>query len=141
MAVLRVIGDVHAQIDFVIRKGKRSYLDLITDVPFSVQVGDMGDDEAYSLLASQVDSAAHRFFPGNHDFYDCLPEHCLGDFGEMLLGGVQFFFIRGAASVDKSKLLETGRRVERKLWFPEEELDDKQMDGARQQFVQSRPLM
>lgn len=141
MAVLRVIGDVHAQIDFTIREGKSCFLDLIAGVPFSVQIGDKGDDEAYAELTSQVDPAAHRFFPGNHDHYDCLPAHCLGDFGEVSLGGVQFFFVRGAASLDKKKLLETGRRIGRQLWFPEEELDAKQMAAAQEQFIQSKPLI
>jgi len=139
MVALRVIGDVHAQIDFVMREGRRSYLDLIAGAPCTVQLGDMGDCETYAELESEVDPAAHRFFPGNHDHYDCLPIHCLGDFGEVSLGGICFFFVRGAASIDKDKLLATGKRLGRTLWFPQEELNDTQMAVVKEYFSDARP--
>lgn len=109
------------------------------DCTHSVQLGDLGDDEAYTEIESQVDSAAHRFFAGNHDHYHCLPVHSLGDFGEVTLGGVAFFFVRGAASMDKAKLLETGKRIGRQLWLAEEELRDDQMSAARQEYSAAKP--
>lgn len=141
MSALRVIGDVHAQIDFALRRGRRCYLELIEGCPCTLQIGDMGDREAYEVLVSRVDASTHRFFAGNHDHYDCLPAHSLGDFGTSLLGGVQFFFLRGAASIDKQKLQEMGHRVGRKLWFSEEELNDEQMAKARHEFVQAKPAI
>jgi hypothetical protein len=87
--MLRVIGDVHGQIqpdDLLFGKSK-PYLELITEAPYSVQVGDMGDGETYQQLVINVDASRHRFFPGNHDHYDQLPPHSLGDFGAVCWGG------------------------------------------------------
>lgn len=139
MTQLRVIGDVHAQIDFALRRGAPTYLELIANCGHSVQLGDMGDGEAYAELEAQVDAQNHRFFPGNHDHYNCLPTHCLGDYGVATLGGVTFFFVRGAASTDKDKLLRVGRSRGRQLWFEEEELTDHQMSEAKELFGQVRP--
>ena len=119
---LRIIGDVHAQVDFSLRKDRASYLEIIAGCSYSVQIGDMGDAEAYDALVEHVDSTKHRFFGGNHDHYPFVPSHHLGDFGFHSIGGVDFFFVRGAKSSDKKKLLETGERLGRTLWYPEEEL-------------------
>ena len=88
---------------------RRSYLDLIAGVDRSVQIGDMGDAETYQLLADLVDVGKHRFFPGNHEHFPDLPPHCLGDFGATCWGGVDFFFVRGAASSDRDKLVRMGQ--------------------------------
>jgi len=141
MSTLRVIGDVHAQIapEDVARRNARSYLEIIADAAYSVQIGDMGDGQAYDVLKEHVDASRHRFFPGNHDHYDCLPPHALGDFGAATLGCVEFFFVRGASSADKAKLLDMGRRVGKTLWFAEEELTDDQMRAAETAYLAARP--
>ena len=94
---LRIIGDVHAQVDFVLRREAHGYLELIADCDYSVQLGDMGDAETYAELNRVADVERHRFFGGNHDHYSHLPPHALGDYGPVNLGGVEFFFIRGAS--------------------------------------------
>ena len=99
---LRVIGDVHAQIDFTLGRDKASYLDILSGCEFSVQVGDMGDEEAYKELIEHVDPKFHRFFAGNHDHYPFLPSHSLGDFGSKSIGGINFFFVRGHGPETKS---------------------------------------
>ena len=76
-----------------------------------------------AFLREHVDARRHRFFPGNHDHHDELPPHCLGDYGDVNLGGVRFFFARGAASMDKEKLLRVGRQLGKRVWDPREELD------------------
>ena len=83
---------LHGQIDFALRKNARPYLESISECPFSVQIGDMGDAETYAELTSMVDATRHRFFGGNHDHYDFLPTYSLGDFGKFCLGGIDFFF-------------------------------------------------
>ena len=140
---LRIVGDVHGQItpDDVMSPGARTYLELIEGASESVQIGDMGDGETYQQLQASVDPRRHRFFPGNHDHYDCLPSHCLGDFGSHTLGGVDFFFIRGAASTDRDKLLRLGRELGKALWFAEEELTDAQMQEAEQAYLAGRPAI
>ncbi|WP_254507601.1 metallophosphoesterase [Anatilimnocola floriformis] len=141
--MLRIIGDVHAQIgtDDLLKHGAQPYLELIAEVEHSVQIGDMGDGIAYEQLIAGVDSTRHRFFPGNHDHYHCLPPHSLGDFGPVALGGVEFFFIRGAASTDREKLLRVGRELGRTLWFAEEELSIEQMQSAAAVYTAARPTI
>ncbi len=141
MATLRVIGDVHGQIDLenlCTRRGQ-PYLDIIAGVPFSVQIGDMGDGETYDQLIQSTDPSCHRFFPGNHDHYDQLPPHSLGDFGAASLGGVEFFFVRGAASKDRDKLIRLGQQLGKTLWFEQEELSEDQMRAVEQEYRKCRP--
>jgi hypothetical protein len=138
---LRVIGDVHAQIEpaDLFTRDARPYLEIIADAAFSVQLGDMGDQGTYEQLVARVDAGRHRFFPGNHEQYDRLPPHSLGDFGPVLLGGVDFFFIRGAWSSDREKLIQLGREQGKTLWFKEEELTEEQMRAAEREYLRARP--
>ena len=138
---LRVIGDVHAQIDDadLFTREARPYLEIIADAACSIQLGDMGDRETYARLAADVDAGRHRFFPGNHDHYDRLPPHSLGDFGPVLLGGVGFFFIRGAWSSDREELIQLGREQGKTIWFKQEELTDEQMGAASEEYLRVRP--
>jgi predicted phosphodiesterase len=140
---LRVVGDVHGQItaDDVMSPAARPYLELIQGAAATVQIGDLGDGETYEQLIANVDPQQHRFFPGNHDHYDCLPPHCLGDFGSRTLGDVEFFFLRGAASTDRDKLLRLGRELGKTLWFAEEELSEKQMQLAEQEYLLAKPTI
>jgi len=69
--MIRIIGDVHGLMS--------QYLDLISPVEYSVQLGDMGLD--YSEIAHLGKS--HVFIPGNHDNYNHLPDFSLRDFGEL----------------------------------------------------------
>jgi hypothetical protein len=141
MTALRVIGDVHGQIhpDDLLAGRDRPYLQLLEGAAYSVQVGDMGDAETYEQLAAHVDAGRHRFFPGNHDHYGGLPPHCLGDFGSVNLGGIEFFFVRGAASTDKDVRLRLGQRLGKTLWFEQEELTEEQMRAAEEAYLGARP--
>jgi hypothetical protein len=139
--MLRVIGDVHGQVDFALRKNTRTYLDLLSGCAYSIQVGDMGDAETYAELINSVDAEKHRFFGGNHDHYDSLPPHALGDYGRCQLDGVDFFFVRGAHSSDKQKLVERGKKLGRKLWFAEEELPESQHNTILEAYVACKPRL
>jgi predicted phosphodiesterase len=141
MNMLRIIGDVHGQIDpdDICARGARPYAEIVAEADYSVQVGDMGDGQTYGQLISGIDPQRHRFLPGNHDHYNELPPHCLGDFGPVSLGGVDFFYIRGAASTDKAKLQRLGRELGRTLWYEQEELTDPQMRAAEQAYLLARP--
>jgi predicted phosphodiesterase len=105
--VFRITGDVHGHLDF--------YTALVKDVDFSVQLGDMGFN--YSKLES-LDPTKHRFVPGNHDNYDNLPPHAFqADWGQVVMGDLEFFYIRGAYSVDKAY------RIPHRSWWPQEEME------------------
>lgn len=141
MARLRIIGDVHGQLDRegLYTRGAVPYLETIAGAAHSVQVGDMGDAETYEQLVAQVDPARHRLFPGNHDHHGHFPPHCLGDFGVAECGGVEFFFVRGAASADREALIRRGREQGRTLWFEQEELTDAEMLAAEAAYLRARP--
>ncbi len=141
MPALRVIGDVHAQFgpEDVLKPRARPYCEIAAEAAYSVQIGDMGDAETYDQLARNLEPARHCFFPGNHDDYHHLPPHCLGDFGLVNRGGVEFFFLRGAASFDREKLVRRGKELGRTLWHEQEELSEEQMRLAEEQYVQAKP--
>jgi hypothetical protein len=141
MTTLRVIGDVHGQIrsEDLLPGSPRPYLDLLAGAGHSVQIGDMGDGETYDQLIAHVDAARHRFLPGNHEDFDRLPPHSLGDFGTVCWGGVEFFFVRGAASADREVRLRLGEKITKKLWFEEEELTEAQMRAAEEEYLRARP--
>ena len=138
---MRLIGDVHAQVDFVIQEktNQVSYLEIIRDCRYSVQVGDMGDATAYGILKNKVNPDRHRFVPGNHDDYDNLPPHALGDFGVQEIGGIPFFFVRGAKSNDMEKRLELQKHVPHQLWWKEEELSEQQILSAIEAYNAAKP--
>jgi hypothetical protein len=108
-----LIGDVHQKTE--------QYLELIKNHTSSVQLGDMGFD--YSHLADP-ELKTHRFLGGNHEDYSQAGIHscynALGDFGLGYSGGREFFFVRGAYSIDKVW------RIPGVNWFEEEELDFKE---------------
>ncbi len=150
---IRIIGDVHGRIAAPpLRKErnvrdlfphspyrargerKRSYLQLVEQAKYSVQIGDLGSD--YGGL-SNIDPAFHFVIAGNHDNLRNLTPHFLGDFGfhsiSLPSGSFDFFFLRGAQSID------VDRRDEGVNWWPDEELTDDQMNVAFDQYNSLRP--
>jgi len=125
MSILRLIGDVH---------GKYSqYLQLIQDVEYSIQLGDMGFD--YSLLKN-VDSKKHKILAGNHDNYDNMDyPHFLGNFGVYKVEETEFFFVRGGFSIDKAL------RIPRISWWEEEELTWQEMNDCVELYRIVKPTM
>lgn len=103
---MHVIGDVHNKID--------KYNRIVKDLDCSVQVGDMG----WNYHKIDADASKHKFFGGNHDNYNMYYQspHSLGDYGYENIGGVDFFFIRGAFSIDHLYQKAHG------CWFKQEEL-------------------
>ena len=125
--ILRVIGDVHGKIF--------NYKDIIRRRPFpSIQLGDMGFKKNYERLNKSVDPEQHRFIPGNHDEYPCLPRHALHrPYDYMTLGGVSFFYVRGANSTDKQY------RIRGVSWWEEEEITQRQADKALEVYLKRKP--
>ena len=93
--MITVIGDVHGKYERyhrIIRQTERH--------PYTLQLGDFGFK--YDTLAN-VDATKHFIMPGNHDNYDTCYNypHFLGDYGYTSLNKVEFFYYRGAYSVDR----------------------------------------
>lgn len=127
---LRIIGDAHGIIS---RRGRgRSYCNLIQKAEYSLQIGDFGFD--YTPL-EKVDATRHRILAGNHDNYDAMGDypHFLGDFGTYAFPGFEFFFVRGGYSIDYRM------RVEGISWWPEEELNYKQMNDCVIAYQEAKP--
>ena len=122
---MRIIGDVHGKMEH--------YLHLIEDVPFSIQLGDMGFSEHYDELLKNVDPTRHRFIPGNHDDYPNLPPHALGDYGMISLGDFRAFIVRGAFSIDRL------RRTEGVNWWLNEELSLLEGSLCLDAYIKAKP--
>jgi hypothetical protein len=126
---IRIIGDVHGHTD--------KYLSIIKGVDYSVQLGDFN----FNYECFKGVDLCHALIAGNHDNYD-LVDTCpnyLGDFGLVQLGPFEFFFVRGAYSIDedwrRKHQLITGQKV---LW-ENEQLSAKQMEECLQAYKQIKP--
>lgn len=121
---LRIFGDTHGKY--------QNYIKKALEVEFSVHVGDMGFN--YDPL-KELNSKNHKFLFGNHDAQpDCLRQsHCLGKFGCHTLGGIQFYFISGAWSIDYKF------RTPMVDWWPDEELTNRDLEDAYTSYCMIRP--
>jgi hypothetical protein len=124
--MLTVVGDCHGLTD--------RYVNKVKDLEASVQLGDMAHN--YSRL-SGLDPLKHKFFGGNHDNYDIYYQqpHSLGDFGEYTLGGIKFFFMRGAFSIDRIY------RTPKVDWWEEEELSYAQLNECITLYQRLKPAI
>lgn len=148
MPHIRVIGDVHGFINRgAVRYGRtRNYINLIQPAAYSVQLGDFGlipfvyteaQRPVPEFILGKVDSQRHKVVLGNHENYDVQVPHYLGDFGRHSIplreGSFDFFYVRGAYSIDKKdRLLGIS-------WWPQEELDWEQGNAALQEYTAMKP--
>lgn len=126
---ITIIGDVHGKYD--------RYHKLIrqTDYyPYTVQLGDFGFK--YETL-NNVDSTKHLIIPGNHDNYNMCYRypHFLGDYGYTKLNGVEFFYYRGAYSVDRQY------RTIGIDWWEDEQVSIDQFMKARELYRNIKPRL
>lgn len=103
---MRIVSDVHGNL--------KRYKSLAEGSNFSLQIGDLGFTYTYKkLLADKnFDIARHKYFAGNHDDFDFAKrgldqdiltkfnQFNLGEYGMRTHGGVSFYFVRGAFSID-----------------------------------------
>jgi hypothetical protein len=127
MSGVTLIGDVHG-------KYKR-YHEIIREKdrhPYTIQLGDFGFN--YDTLKN-VDPDRHKFIGGNHDNYDIVTQvpHYLGDFGNFSLNGVDFFFYRGAHSIDRMY------RTAGVDWWMQEENTIETFMEARKLYAETKP--
>lgn len=127
---LRIVGDVHgkyAQYAKLAHKAKKEGLK-------TVQLGDMGFRYGH-FKHFGLDPEDHLFFGGNHDNYDIYHDspNVLGDYGYGEMGDVEFFFVRGAFSIDR--FLRTAG-VD---WWPEEELTQEEFVKAKEMYLEQKP--
>jgi hypothetical protein len=87
------IGDVHAWMD--------DYKRIISTIPHSIQLGDMGLGFYDDIDAQFPDNPAHRFIRGNHDNPLGCQGKCsyLGDYGYEVGVGGTLFWLGGGFSI------------------------------------------
>lgn len=138
---LRIIADIHGHTYRNKREPidhnciGRTYLSLIKDVDCSIQLGDLGWRDDLTCMSS-VDHNKHKVIYGNHDDYDNILPHSLGDYGTVEHGGLKFFFIRGENSVDKMYRKDYGPN---KSWWAQEELDWVELEKMVHLYEQEKP--
>lgn len=118
------IGDVHGYYD--------RYANIARDRDYTLQIGDLGFK--YGCL-EDLDPERHKIVAGNHDNYDILPSlpHYLGDWGFHTLGGTEFFFLRGAYSIDRDS------RTIGLDWWSQEEIPIEAFMEARTFYRELKP--
>jgi hypothetical protein len=119
--MLRVIGDVHGRVDELYRLHRHA----------TVVVGDVGFKAEWDAL--DFEPTSFKIVRGNHDYPYADSPFDLGDFGYQTLGGVSFFFVRGAWSIDSAY-----RTLGRDL-FVEEECSSDVLHAAVESFRLLRP--
>jgi len=128
MSNITIIGDVHGKYD--------RYHKIIRQteyVPYSIQLGDFGFK--YETLKN-VDHTKHIIIGGNHDNYDIMNNypHFLNDYGYMVnFHGIDFFYYRGAYSID---------RIYRTIgidWWEKEQVDIEGFMKARELYRSIKP--
>lgn len=95
MNKITVIGDVHGKYDRY-----HKILEQTGCCAYTVQLGDFGF--RYDTL-NNIDSTRHLILPGNHDNYNICYNysHFMGDYGYTRLNKIEFFYYRGAYSIDR----------------------------------------
>lgn len=121
---ITLIGDVHGKYDRYVKMARKR--------DYTVQIGDLGFK--YGCL-DNLDSERHKLVAGNHDNYDIIGNwpHYLGDYGMASLGGVDFFFYRGAYSIDRQY------RTIGFDWWEQEQLKIEDFMKAREVYREARP--
>lgn len=124
---ITLIGDVHGKYD--------RYHKIIRQIekhPYTLQVGDFG----FRLdTLKNVDSTKHLILPGNHDQYDLCYNypHFLGDYGYTSLNRIEFFYYRGAYSIDRQY------RTIGIDWWEDEQVSIDQFMKARELYRTIKP--
>ena len=124
---ITLIGDVHGKYD--------RYHKIIRQIekhPYTLQIGDFG----FRLdTLKNVDSTKHLIVGGNHDNYDICWNypHFLGDYGYTSLNKVEFFYYRGACSIDRQY------RTVGIDWWENEQVSIDQFMKARELYRTIKP--
>lgn len=125
---ITIIGDVHGKYDRyhkIIRNNE--------DHPYTIQLGDFGFK--YDTLKN-VDHTRHIIIGGNHDNYDICHNylHFCSDYGYMVnFNGIDFFYYRGAYSIDRQY------RTVGVDWWEKEQVDIENFMKARELYRSIKP--
>lgn len=130
MTTLRIIGDVHGKF--------RRYREIIRDVPFSIQVGDMGvgfrnrfGEPSANPPFDAMSEGRHLFIRGNHDNPEvCRQQRYWIPDGSTVEG---IYCLGGAVSIDKAW------RTEGLDWWPDEECSYAELERVVDDYAAIKP--
>lgn len=93
---IRLCGDVHGDNQVINRWIQDHQFDL------TIVLGDFGAGFGSEKMLNHADPDKFKVLFGNHDNYNILAEypHNMGRFGQFEFGGINFFFVGGAWSID-----------------------------------------
>jgi hypothetical protein len=122
--MITIIGDVHGKY--------QNYLNIVKNNEYTVQLGDYGFK--YESL-KDVNHNNHLIIGGNHDNMDKIinTAHYLGDYGYTELNGINFFYYRGAYSIDRQD------RTIGINWWEQEQVTIDQFMKARELYREIKP--
>jgi len=130
MKKITFIGDIHGNF--------KRYNQLVYKSEASIQIGDFGfAEDWFKLIHGRINHDEHKVLPGNHENYDYLNDtiilHNLGDYGNINFHGLDFFFVRGALSIDKDW------RIPGISWWEDEELSYQKLFDAVTLYEEIKP--
>lgn len=107
----------------------------------TLAIGDVGFIGGYEWIKKNLDPKNHKFFKGNHDYYDPTNQytmpHDIGDYGVYVDEedkSFKFFFMRGAHSKDWEY-----RQFNNWEWYEQEQLNIQQLGECFDLFVENKP--
>jgi predicted phosphodiesterase len=125
--IITILGDVHGKYrrlhEIIREKDRYEYI---------IQIGDLGFD--YGTL-DNVDPDKFKVVGGNHDNMDKIIHipHYLGDYGYTSVNSVNFFYYRGAYSIDRQY------RTVGVDWWEKEQLTIEDFIKARELYREIKP--
>ncbi|WP_172982660.1 metallophosphoesterase [Phyllobacterium sp. SYP-B3895] len=133
MTKVRFIGDVHGKYD--------GYKAAIKNVPFSIQVGDMGvgfrtiryGEEVWARNPpfDRMSKGRHLFIRGNHDNPEVCRRHKYWIPDGTAVDGI--FCLGGAVSIDRAY------RTEGRDWWSDEECTTAELQDCVSRYVEMKP--
>jgi predicted phosphodiesterase len=128
--MITVIGDVHGK--------SPAHKKIMDENKYTLQLGDLGF--CYKYLDEYCPNH-HKWLAGNHDNYDILHNspHNIGEYGLRSLNHVEFFFVRGAFSIDWPWRVSQEQKGFGKSWWSQEQLNLIQMKECLEEYADTKP--
>ena len=127
-----ITGDVHGKFDGFMAK-------VYDKSEHVIQIGDFGYN--YEIL-NYTQPEKLNVVLGNHENYDDIERwpQLLKTYGLKTLGGLSFFYVRGAFSIDWNiRLIKYNTREWPKTWFENEELSVNELQLAIDEYKTVKP--
>lgn len=130
--IIRIISDTHGK--------NKEYYKLLKDCNYSIQLGDCGFDNSF---LAKIDANKHRLILGNHNNFDDIenwPHFIPHGAGPWNHGGLDFFYVSGAFSIDwKLRKMKYFTGEWPVTWWEEEQLTVPELEIACTIYERTKP--